>query len=85
MRNANPALRRPTELRYFPVDAADVWLLHMASAEGENWVVVNLDPAKSVEFAVPTELIGTHRDRLAGATRTLGERFTLRPGETLVF
>lgn len=85
VRNANPALRRPTELRYFPVDAADVWLLHMASAEGENWVIVNLDPAKPVAFAVPTELIGTRRDRLAGATRTLGERFTLQPGETLVF
>ena len=85
MRNASPALRRPGELRWYPVDAADVWILRATSAEGETWVVINLDPAKPVEFGVPPELQGERRDRLGDATKRLGERFTLQPGETLVF
>lgn len=85
VRKANPALSRPSELRYFPVDAPDVWVLQAFGTAGDNWVVINLDPAKSAEFGVPAELQGARREQLSGETRSLGERLTLKPGETLVF
>lgn len=85
VRNANPELKQPRELRYYPVDAADVWVLQARSAAGEAWVVINLDPAKPATFAVPGALRGTRTDQLGGAMKVLGERLTLQAGETLVF
>ncbi|MFZ5636352.1 MAG: alpha-amylase family glycosyl hydrolase [Pseudomonadota bacterium] len=85
VRNANPELKQPEELRYYPVDAADVWVLNARAAGGDAWVVINLDPAKPATFAVPAELRGTRVDQLGNASKSLGERFTLQPGETLVF
>lgn len=85
VRNANPELKQPTELRYYPVSAPDVWVLHASSPAGDAWVVINLDPAKPVAFPVPTELQGTRTDQISGEPKTLGQNFDLQPGETLVF
>jgi len=85
VRKSTSALRQPSELRYFPVDAPKVWVLQAFGSDGEAWVVINLDPANTVEFAVPTELQGARKDRLLDQTRQLGERLSLKPGETLVF
>ena len=85
VRNANPELKQPQELRYYPVDAADVWVLQARSVAGEAWVVINLDPAAPATFSVPGALRGTRTDQLGGIVKVLGERLTLQAGETLVF
>ncbi len=85
VRNANPELKQPQELRYYPVDAADVWVLQARSVAGEAWVVINLDPAAPATFSVPGALRGTRTDQLGGTVKVLGERVTLQAGETLVF
>ncbi len=85
VRNANPELKQPQELRYYPVDAADVWVLQARSVAGEAWVVINLDPAAPATFSVPGALRGTRTDQLGGTVKALGERLTLQAGETLVF
>jgi glycosidase len=85
VRKANPELAQPGELRYYPVDAPDVWLLQARSPAGEAWVAINLDSAQPATFTVPADLRGTHRDQLGGTSKTLGERYTLQAGETLIF
>lgn len=85
VRDANPELRQPQELRYHPVDAADVWVLQSLAEDQVAWVVIHLDPTRPASFAVPAELQGTRLDQLSGQSRTIGATLTLQPGETLVF
>lgn len=85
VRNANPALKRPGELRYYPVDDADVWLMR-AFADGRDvWALINFDTANAATFATPTELRGERRDQLRGESKRIGETLTLAAGETLIF
>lgn len=85
VRNANDALKRPDELRYYPVDDTDVWLMR-AFADGRDvWALINFDTANAATFATPTELRGERRDQLRGETKRIGETLTLAAGETLIF
>ncbi len=85
VRNANPNLKNPQEIRYYPVDDTDVWLMRTFAAGHDTWVVINLDPAKPSTFAVPSELRGERKDQLSESMKTVGERMTIKAGETLVF
>jgi alpha-amylase len=85
VRNANVALRRPQDIRYYPVDDADVWVVRMRAAEGDAWVLINLDPANASTFAVPRELQGERADLLRGERGSVGASMTLKAGETLIF
>lgn len=85
VRRQNPNLQQPQELRYYPVGDADAWVLQALGNGRDTWVVVNLDPAKSVTFDVPAALRGERVEQLSGAKKTLGERVTLKGGESWVF
>jgi alpha-amylase len=85
VRNANPNLKNPQEIRYYPVDDTDVWLLRALAQGRDTWVLINLDPAKPSTFTVPGELRGERKDQLSAKTKAIGEKMTLNAGETLVF
>ncbi len=85
VRNANPNLKNPQEIRYYPVDDTDVWLMRALDESGDTWVLINLDPAKPSTFTVPVELRGERKDQLGRSTKIIGEKITLNPSETLVF
>jgi alpha-amylase len=85
VRNANPNLKNPQEIRYYPVDDNDVWLMRAIGQGGDTWVLIHLDPAKPSTFAVPRELRGERKDQLSEQTKTIGETMTLTPGETFIF
>jgi alpha-amylase len=85
VRNANPNLKNPQEIRYYPVDDGDVWLMRALGESGDTWVLINLDPAKPSTFTVPGELRGERKDLLSRKTIAVGEKMTLNAGETLLF
>jgi alpha-amylase len=90
VRNANPNLKNPQEIRYYPVNNDKVWMMR-ALGQGQNgqkhdtWVLINLDPAKASTFTVPGELRGERKDQLSGQAKAIGETLMLNAGETLVF
>jgi alpha-amylase len=85
VRNANPNLKNPQEIRYYPVDDGDVWLMRALGQGRDTWVLINLDPAKPSTFTVPSELRGERNDQLSGATNIIGNTMTLPAGMTIVF
>ena len=84
-RNENPALQLPQEIRYYPVDNKDVWLVENIAAGKSVWVLVNLNPTADAEFAVPKNLQGTRTEKLSGIQQQLGERATLQPAGIWIF
>ena len=85
VRRQNPNLRQPQELRYHPVAETNAWVLQARRDGRDTWVVINLDPTKTITFDVPAALRGEHTEQLSGAKKTLAERATLNGGETWVF
>jgi alpha-amylase len=84
VRNANPNLKNPQEIRYYPVDDGDVWLMRALADGRDTWVLINLDSAKPSSFTVPNKLRGERKDQLSGVMKAVGEKMTLSAGETLV-
>jgi alpha-amylase len=90
VRNANPNLKNPQEIRYYPVNDGDVWLMRAFSGDDsvrrrDTWVLINLDPNAASSFTTPAELRGTRKDQLGGEGQIIGETMTLAAGQTLVF
>ncbi len=90
VRNANPNLKNPQEIRYYPVNDGDVWLMRAfgdddGARRRDTWVLINLDPKAAATFATPTELRGTRRDQLTGEGQIVGETMTLAAGQTRIF
>lgn len=85
VRNANPALKQPQEIRYYPVADQHVWVMQAIGNGNTAWVVINLDPAKTATFDVPEALRGERVEQLSSAKTLLAERATLKAGETWVF
>ena len=85
VRRQNPNLQQPQELRYHPVAEANAWVLQALGDGRDTWVVINLDPTKSVTFEVPAALRGERTEQLSGAKKTLGTRITLKGGDSWVF
>jgi len=85
LRRENAALQFPEEIRYYPVDNADVWLVEYLRDGKSVWVVVNLSTTSTAKFSVPEALQGTHADQLAGGSHSLMEAFSLAPSQTLIF
>jgi alpha-amylase len=85
VRNANPNLKNPQEIRYYPVNDNDVWLMRAIGQGRDTWVLINLDSAKPSTFAVPDELRGERKDQLSGETKIIGDTMTLPSGMTIVF
>ncbi len=85
VRNANPALKQPQEIRYYPVADQHVWLMQAIGNGNSTWVVINLDPAKTATLDVPKALRGEQVEQLSGVKKMLGEHATLESGESWVF
>lgn len=85
VRNKNPALQLPQEIRYYPVDNQDVWLIENKDATGSVWVAVNLNPTAAAEFSVPESLRGERINQLSGATEMVKETLSLEPAGVIIF
>lgn len=85
VRNAEKALQFPEEIRYYPVNNDDVWLVHHRHHGSSVWVVVNLNSDASASFDVPAALQGKQVERLTGRTVTLPQRMRLEAAETMIF
>lgn len=85
VRNANPALKLPQEVRYYPVDNKNVWLVENIGASGSVWVMVNLSPTEVAEVTVPPVLQGTRTEQLSKQAIQLGERVVLNPAGVMIF
>jgi glycosidase len=85
LRNENPALQLPQEIRYYPVDNNNIWVVENILAGKSVWVLINLNSAADAEFAVPTNLHGTRTDQLTGTEMQLGERVSLPAAGVMIF
>ena len=85
VRNQNPALAHPEEIRYYPVDNQDVWIVENSIGKKRNWVIVNLNSSAAATFSVPRELQGVRRDQLTDTEKNIGAKLTLQPTETFIF
>lgn len=85
VRNDNPALQLPQEIRYYPVDNNNVWLIENRSESKSVWVAVNLSPTQTAEFSVPANLKGERVDQVSGLPFTIGDRLSLEPAGVLIF
>ncbi|BDX05078.1 alpha-amylase family glycosyl hydrolase [Planctobacterium marinum] len=84
VRKGSMALQFPQEIRYYPVDNQNVWLVQSINGDESRVVIVNLSSAESSEFSVPAELKGQHTNKLNNATLVLGEKYSLKPGESVI-
>ncbi len=85
VRNNNPTLKQPDEIRYYPVDNQDVWLVEKIGETGSLWVVINLNSSTAAEVQIPNALQGARTEKLSGKEINLTERITLQPAEALIF
>ncbi len=85
VRNENPALQLPQEVRYYPVDNNDVWLVENLAAGKSVWVLINLNPTTDVGFSVPKNLWGARKDQLTGKEMYLGERMSIPAAGVMIF
>ena len=85
VRNANPVLKQPDEIRYYPVENQDVWLVEALGKIGSVWVVINLNSTAAAEVELPKSLQGARTEKLSGKEINLTERITLQPAEALIF
>lgn len=85
VRHANPVLKQPQEIRYYPVANEKIWLVENIGAEGSVWVMVNLNPNAAEEVPVPAALQGKRTDKVTGAEIDVGERLTLPAAGVMIF
>lgn len=84
LRNGSGALQFPQEIRYYPVDNVDAWVVTNRRGDETRITLINLNPAAESTFAVPQELQGQFKDLLSGEAVELGKTFTLAAGTTLI-
>lgn len=84
VRKGSPALQFPDEIRYYPVDNQNVWLVQNIKGDESRIVMVNLSTAEASEFSVPEEIKGQHKNQLTGATLILGDKISLKAGESVI-
>lgn len=85
IRNTSPALQFPDEIRYYPVDNQNVWLVEQIKGDESKLVVVNLSVAEEAEFTVPAALQGSYTDGISGASVSLGPTLKLNAGQSYIF
>lgn len=85
VRNASKALQFPEEIRYYPVNNQNVWLVEQINGEETRLIVVNLSVAEGVTFEVPASLVGDYSDKLSGETVALKKSMKLAAGESYIF
>jgi alpha-amylase len=85
VRNANPVLKQPTEVRYYPVDNTDVWLVEKVGKDTSVWVLVNLNSTQEAKVTLPAELKGKRTEQLSRKKINLGKSLTLKPAEAMIF
>jgi len=85
VRKAETALQFPEEIRYYPVDNKEVWLVENIRGEESAWVLVNLNPASDAVFASPKALQGQRTDKLTGRAKRLEGSVRLEPAEVMIF
>ena len=85
VRNDLKTLQFPDELRFYPVDNQDVWLLEYRRGASRQWVLVNLSVTHHSEFTVPEDMVGSYQDLLTQQPVSLGDKFTLLPGQSYIF
>jgi len=85
IRNSSLVLQDPDEIRYFPVDNMNVWLVQYMRGGSVTAVMINLDTEDSSEFVVPVAIQGGVVDKVSGKALVLEETFELDPGQTVIF
>lgn len=85
VRNKNPALQLPQEVRYYPVDNKEMWLVENIVADKSVWVMVNLNSTADAEFSVPNNLRGVHTDQITGKEIHLGVRVSVPAAGVMIF
>lgn len=85
VRNENPELQLPQEVRYYPVDNKEVWLVENIVSGKSVWVLINLNSTANAEFEVPSNLRGIRKDQLTGKEIELGERVSLPAAGIMIF
>jgi alpha-amylase len=85
VRNANSVLKQPTEVRYYPVDNTDVWLVEKVGKDTSVWVLVNLNSTQEAKVTLPAELKGKRTEQLSRKKINLGKSLTLKPAEAMIF
>ncbi|MCW8092905.1 alpha-amylase family glycosyl hydrolase [Alteromonas sp. ASW11-130] len=84
IRNDHVALQFPNEIRYYPVDNMNAWVVQNIKDEQKRLTLVNLNPEAEARFPVPKSLRGEYIDLLSGNKITLAEEFTLEAGQSLI-
>lgn len=84
VRNGHVALQFPDELRYYPVDNMDAWVIQNIKGDRKRLTIVNLNSSVDIEFTVPQSLRGTYKDLLSGQSVTLGEKLSLPAGTSFI-
>jgi len=85
VRNKNPVLQLPQEVRYYPVDNKEVWLVENIVVGKSVWVLINLSSTVDAEFVVPKNLRGARVDQVTGKEINLGERVSLPAAGVMIF
>ncbi|XOV80519.1 MAG: alpha-amylase family glycosyl hydrolase [Aestuariibacter sp.] len=84
VRNSHLALQFPEEIRYYPVDNLDAWVVQNVKGQRKRLTIVNLNPEMDISFSVPDSLQGTYKDLLTGNKITLGSTLLLPAGTSLI-
>lgn len=84
VRKTSMALQFPREIRYYPVDNQNVWLVQSFNGDESRIVIVNLSSAQSSEFTIPAELKGQYKNKLNDETLVLSDKYSLKPGESVI-
>ncbi len=84
IRNSERALQFPQEIRYYPVDNLDAWVVQKIT-EGQSRIVIqNLNSSEDVTFTVPSEVQGEYKDLISETQVQLGQSYTLKAGQSLI-
>jgi glycosidase len=85
VRNENPALQLPQEVRNYPVDNKNVWLVENILAGKSVWVLVNLDSTAAAKVIVPKKLQGVRKELLTGKEINVGDNINLPSAGVMIF
>lgn len=84
IRNTEVALQFPEEIRFYPVNDENIWLVQNIKDDVSRLTVVNLSVLEDAQFSVPKALQGQYTDLLTGEKIMLGESLSLKAGTSLI-